>query len=221
MKDNLILEIEKVLKFMPCTNKDFVKLSNLIKEKTNQYVSSTTLKRVWGHKHDYNSPSPFTLNVLARYLDYPDYDHFCRQEKSVYSSFFVDTYCTCHLTKGDKLQLTWSPDRRLVLLYLDNDQFEVTASENGKLVIGDTVSTKCFIEGEPITFSNVMHAGKGPFIYVAGKASGIHVTPLDDDSELPPPGKATETWLIISLSILTPNSIIPKFESQKFKFGDI
>lgn len=220
MKDNLILEIEKVLKFMPRTNKDFVKLSNLIKEKTNQYVSSTTLKRVWGHKHDYNSPSPFTLNVLARYLDYPDYDHFCRQEKSVYSSFFVDTYCTCHLTKGDKLQLTWSPDRRLVLLYLDNDQFEVTASENGKLVIGDTVSTKCFIEGEPITFSNVMHAGKGPFVYVAGKASGIHVTPLDDDSELPP-HKAIETRLIISLSILIRYSIIPKFESQKFKFGDI
>lgn len=73
MKRKLIVDIETMMKFKPQTHKDFILLSNRIMDSTQQYVSATTLKRVWGCKHDYNSPSQFTLNVLSRFLGFADF----------------------------------------------------------------------------------------------------------------------------------------------------
>ena len=187
MNSEIVFQIEKELQFSPHTHKDFVELSNFIVDKTKQYISATTLKRVWGAKNDHHKPSSYTLNVLARTLGYSDYEHFCIQKKEIISDFFAGVYFASGLTLGDEIQLTWEPDRLLVLRYLDNEQFQVIASENGKLFVGDTVRAQCFIEGESITFSHVMHAGKGPFAYVAGKKSGIHVTPLNNEVVITPP----------------------------------
>ena len=181
MNSEIVFQIEKELQFSPHTHKDFVELSNFIVDKTKQYLSATTLKRVWGAKNDHHKPSSYTLNVLARTLGYSDYEHFCIQKKKIISEIFASVYFASGLTLGDEIQLTWEPDRLLVLRYLDNEQFQVIASENGKLFVGDTVRAQCFIEGESITFSHVMHAGKGPFAYVAGKKSGIHVIPLNNE----------------------------------------
>ena len=48
MNSEIVFQIEKELQFSPHTHKDFVELSNFIVDKTKQYISATTLKRVWG-----------------------------------------------------------------------------------------------------------------------------------------------------------------------------
>ena len=180
MKRKLIVDIETMMKFKPQTHKDFILLSNRIMDSTQQYVSATTLKRVWGCKHDYNSPSQFTLNVLSRFLGFADFEHYCTQEKTSVSDFYVNTFQTCNLTAGDELELSWHPDRKLALRYLGDDRFEVIASENGKLCIGDTVGTKLLIEGEPVTFTDVTHQGRSSLVYIAGKSGGIHIAPTNN-----------------------------------------
>ena len=54
---------------------DFNSLQQHIFEKTHQSISASTLKRVWGYMSGYSSVRPHTLDLLARYIDYRDFEH--------------------------------------------------------------------------------------------------------------------------------------------------
>ena len=57
--------------------KDFEYLSQAIFEKTHQSISTSTLKRFWGYLQQYASIRVSTLDLLAQFIDYKDYDDFC------------------------------------------------------------------------------------------------------------------------------------------------
>ena len=57
--------------------KDFEYLSHAIFEKTHQSISTSTLKRFWGYLQQYASIRVSTLDLLAQFIDYKDYDDFC------------------------------------------------------------------------------------------------------------------------------------------------
>ena len=59
------------------TNSDFESLSNSIYEKTRVSISTTTLKRIWGYLSESVTPRRYTLDQLARFIDYDDFDAFC------------------------------------------------------------------------------------------------------------------------------------------------
>jgi hypothetical protein len=58
------------------TNSDFLKLSEIIYEKTSVRLSSATLKRIWGKVRYENKPTITTLNTLAQYVNYADWRAF-------------------------------------------------------------------------------------------------------------------------------------------------
>ena len=58
------------------TPKDFDFLSERIFEEVHEKVSSTTLKRIWGYLQNDNTPRSTSLNILANYIGYADWDHF-------------------------------------------------------------------------------------------------------------------------------------------------
>jgi hypothetical protein len=58
------------------TNSDFLKLSEIIYEKTSVRLSSATLKRIWGKVRYENKPTITTLNTLAQYLHHADWRAF-------------------------------------------------------------------------------------------------------------------------------------------------
>lgn len=62
--------------------KDFEVLHQHIFEKIHQSISTSTLKRVWGYMSGYSSVRPHTLDLLARYIDYRDFEDFCEQQGS-------------------------------------------------------------------------------------------------------------------------------------------
>ena len=57
--------------------KDFEFLSHAFFEKTHQSISTSTLKRFWGYLEPYASIRVSTLDLLAQFIDYKDYDAFC------------------------------------------------------------------------------------------------------------------------------------------------
>lgn len=59
------------------TNKDFENLSNSIYDKTHVRISATTLKRIWGYLSENVTPRRYTLDQLARFIDYDSFDAFC------------------------------------------------------------------------------------------------------------------------------------------------
>lgn len=60
------------------TPRDFDFLADCIFEKVHEHISPTTLKRMWGYINDAGAaPRKSTLDILARFVDYPDWAAFC------------------------------------------------------------------------------------------------------------------------------------------------
>lgn len=197
MREILIQEIESIVGQKPNTHRDFAYISRLIVESTHEYISPTTLKRVWGKQHDYTSCSVYTLDILARYLGYGDYKSFCQGQKmeSEPSEFFVCSYSSELLSIGDELCLEWMPNRRVIIRYLGNQKYVVTASRNAKLSVNDTFECISFLDGQAIQLSHLIHNGQGPYTYIAGKSHGVRITPIvHKDDEITPPNQLKPLW---------------------------
>lgn len=180
MQEALIHEIETFIGQTFNTHRDFVYLSQVISDAKHEYISPTTLKRVWGKQHDYTKCSITTYDLLARYLGYADFKAFCKGKKkdAETSGFFVCTYSSDLLSIGDELCLEWKPDRRVVIRYEGNQRYRVVSSANAKICVNDTFECISFLDGEVTQLSNLIHKGQGPFTYVAGKMGGVHITPM-------------------------------------------
>lgn len=62
------------------TPKDFENLSLAVSDCTKDYISATTLKRMWGYLTEPVTPRRTTLDVLAQYVGYKDWDAFTQEE---------------------------------------------------------------------------------------------------------------------------------------------
>ena len=159
------------------TPSDFEWLEEKIAIKTKEQVSASTLMRVWGYRRGVSTRQS-TLDILARYLGYADYVTFCQwmpkddepQSDKVLSNHLL----TENLEVGQLVELTWQPDRRCVVKLQEGKRFQVVEAEKTKLSVGDTFDCDIFIEGEPLYLSQLVHEGRSPMVYVAGKKDGIH-----------------------------------------------
>lgn len=69
--------VERTLGRKMQTNKDFDCLADSIYEKTHAKISTTTLKRLWGYLSESVTPRRYTLDQLAHFVGYDDFDAFC------------------------------------------------------------------------------------------------------------------------------------------------
>ena len=74
---------------------------------------------------------------------------------------------------GNKLRLTWQPERVCDIEYLGDLKFRVTASKNTRLHEGDTFECSLIVEGEPLYLDNLRQGNQQPIAYVCGKKSGV------------------------------------------------
>ncbi len=77
----LCAKIEKTVGQKMKSPKDFDFLSELIFEKLHERISATTLKRLWGYLDEPTVPRQSTLDILSRFVDYSDWEHFCKAQK--------------------------------------------------------------------------------------------------------------------------------------------
>jgi len=155
--------------------KDFEFLERQIQGYTNERISVSTLKRMWGYVASASKPSLFNLNLLSRMVGYPDWNAFVGGQEGVPSSrFFVKSKLIADaLCVGEEVRLSWNPGRIVTVVYRGNDFFEVLESVNSKLAKGDTFTCHQFVADEPLYLSNLTHPGIPPCNYVAGQNGGV------------------------------------------------
>lgn len=156
---------------------DFEWLEEKIENKVKEQVSASTLMRLWGYRQGVATRQS-TLDILARYLGYADYVMFCQWSPADKDEPQSDEVVSRHLQtsdlqEGQQVELTWYPDRRCVIELRSDGQYEVLEAKNTKLSVGDTFRCDIFIEGEPLYLSQLIHEGRPPVVYVAGKKDGI------------------------------------------------
>ena len=179
----LCSDVETALKKKLCTPKDFEYLRERIYARLHILVSRTTLMRLWGYIEKDVTPRKGTLDILSRFLGYKDWEGFQEnamlpkeQQSSPVMSRKLSV--STELRMGDKLRLTWQPDRVCDVEYLGNLSFKVIASENTRILPGDTFQCSLIVEGEPLYLDN-LRKGDGsssvdPIAYVCGKKTGVN-----------------------------------------------
>ena len=177
-REQLRSDIETALKKKLQTPKDFGVLRERIYARLHILVSRTTLMRFWGYINEDVSPRKATLDILAQFLGYQDWDGYCQNSllpKEQQSSPVMSRRLIVakELVVGERLRLTWNPERICDIEYLGNLQFRVVASENTRLKTGDTFECSLIIEGEPLYLDNLKKGDQPPIAYVCGKKSGV------------------------------------------------
>ena len=160
------------------TSKDFEILKFQMKERIGDYLSTTTLKRIWGYVGGYKGIREDSLNFLSRFLGYPDWKTYvadrCGDKKKRSSHFIITNALLAEdIANNDIVEIYWEPKRRLLVKCLGNGQFETIEAENSKITAGDTFRCERFIIGEPLYINNLIHNGEAPRLFVAGKTGGL------------------------------------------------
>lgn len=166
-------DIEQQVNRKICTPAEFDFLANAIWEQLHQYISSTTLKRLWGYISGSDTVRHSTLCILAQFIGYDHWEqyiqHLAEQSEVESDAFLGQGVRTEQLSSGECVEVSWQPNRRCVFRYLGDMRFVVVYAENSKLHIGDTFYSACFLIGQPMYLDRL----KGTSSYVAGKHNGL------------------------------------------------
>lgn len=150
-------------------------LSLDIEGRTGVRIGATTLKRLLGFAQDERTPHTSTLDAIARYLGYAHWEELSKIEDKGNSDFDAPDgeLRSADLQPGKSVEITYLPDRRLVLEYLGNCHYRVTDSENSKLQKGDEVEILNFVLHHPLLAVNVWREGESLGQFTAGRVSGL------------------------------------------------
>ena len=158
--------------------KDFEFLSAMIEGDLNERVSVSTLKRLWGYSKYLSSPSVSILSTLSRLVGYRDWEDYKANressDKKPSAQVLSDKITVAtDLEVGDRIRLTWAPQRVCDIKYHGDGDFEVLSSQNTSIKAGDWFSCSLIVSGEPLWLSNLRQYGKAPVAYVCGKQGGV------------------------------------------------
>ncbi|MBR6414594.1 MAG: hypothetical protein IKS22_00625 [Bacteroidales bacterium] len=157
------------------TTSDYISLAQIIWNRVHETLSPTTLKRLWGYVDGADVTRRSTLDVLSHFLGYEDWDDCLKHLKvgSGSEPVVAPHLSGDDLSSGDRIFVSWKPDRRCTFRYLGDSHFVVEKSENSKLKEGDTFTATLFILGEPLYLDNLVQGGNDPIAFVAGIKGGL------------------------------------------------
>lgn len=157
---------------------DCQKLIYDIEAKTGEKLGVTTMKRLLGFTSEKAAPRQSTLEILARYLGFDTFSQLDDAIHNIGDSNFdnnSDSIISASLKRGDRVNLSYSPNRILRLVHLCLDEFEVVESINGSLRKGDRIFVDSLTTGLPMIAKNVIRHGESLGCYTAGKKLGIKI----------------------------------------------
>lgn len=164
----------------------FENLSDIVNRRTGILLSPTTLKRLWGYLDEPVSPRRSTLDVLARFCGWSDFDDFSTGNIPEVESGNVGSDSILageNISQGERVRLFWRPSRMCLVEYTGNLDWKVIETEGTRLQPGDTFRCRLIVSGEPLYLDNLIHGGSRPGVYVCGRKSGITFKLLKDDGK--------------------------------------
>ena len=160
---------------------DFEKLHQLMLKNGHDAVSTSTLKRLWGYTQSYTTVRSCTLDVLCRFVGYPDWRTFvadyCEVESAQTSRrVYAATLLADALSVGQQVLVAWNPDRQLLLRHDGKGWFTVMQARNSKVKEGDTFHCERFMMGEPLYIDTLRHSRVSKEVSAAASAAAETIT---------------------------------------------
>jgi hypothetical protein len=126
--------------------KDCEILSASIHAFTGEKISCSTVKRLFGIIESDNEPRLYTLDIIAQYLGYINYDHLLQEFNPNKSDLgqSIETIASSDLKIGDIIRLKYAPNRFLAANYIEDCIFKIVESNDPKI-----------LQDELLVFNNV------------------------------------------------------------------
>ena len=151
-------------------------LSQSILDYTGETVSETTLKRIFGFSNRKVNPRKSTLDSIAHYLGYLNWASLNDEYEgapSISDFMEVEEVKSDQLNPGKRILISYLPNRKLVLEFLEGNKFKVISAFKSKLLPGDVLTISQIYKDFELIVSNVEREGKDLGGYVAAKETGI------------------------------------------------
>ena len=157
---------------------DFNFLYEEIQKRIGETIGVTTLKRLWGYVDSYRSTRDSTLDVLCRFVGYPDWQTFvaecCGEEDRLTSHRVItSTIAAAEIAKDESVWIEWNPGRKVRLVGEGDGWFTVAEAENSKVKAGDRFHCDRFTIGQPLYVDSLCHEGQTVGLFVMGKRGGL------------------------------------------------
>ncbi len=151
-------------------------LSMAIYEATGETLSTTTLKRLFGFVKGPKSLRSSSLDIIANYLGYADYDLLLKEigKNTDISDFSnVESNESVNIKVGTVVRISYQPNRVLILRYLGDNKYVVTEARGSKLQKDDVLMISGFYIGFELLISDVVRNGLHLGSYRAAKQGGL------------------------------------------------
>ena len=158
------------------TTCDFNQLSEAIKASVNDTLGASTLKRIWKYIEPNTQPRQSSLSILARYVGFEDFAAFCQSVSTddADSGFLsTEVFYTHSAIAGQRIEIKWLPDRRIIIRCVGEARFIVESNENSRLVENTLISIPYLIEGRTMVADVLLPERNSPVAYEAGRNGGI------------------------------------------------
>ena len=156
---------------------DFDILAQAIRDQTNESLGVNTLKRLFGFKTEKVVPRLSTMDVIAQYLGFADYESLIKtlgDEADISMFTPIDSLEVKDLEKGTQVRISYDPNRILFLTYLGNMQFIVNDVEGSKNILkGDVLTITQLAVGHRLVVAKVNRDGENLGSYEAAKFKGL------------------------------------------------
>lgn len=176
---------------------DCMELSLAIEAKVGQPISINTVKRLLGFITEAREPRLYTLDLIAQYLDFENWDVYLQSQGHISVSEFklFGGIYSRNLKLNDQIEFHYFPDRELLIQYSgEKALFQVIKAENSKLQVGDVVFIYEFLLNHPIFVDKVIRNGDDLGSYIAGKAGGLtFLKKIPADQDVSPKGEEETT----------------------------
>ena len=192
--EQLLVDVEEKFGMKPHSPADFNELILAIQKETNKSIGLSTLERLWGYVNNVDRPQISSLNKLAHYLGYKDWDEYLqviRERESSNANHILEGAIRAGDLGIGRLVGVRIGFINYVFRYLGKMKFEVVEAKHSSLLVpGATFITTFFMEGRPLYLDNLKIEGKEPIVYAAGGGAGLRKVwlvngnlnlPLDDE----------------------------------------
>lgn len=186
----LRLAVENKVGYPMRSPRHFTALSFEIEEVAKEYLSDSTLQRLWQYKVGYTTTAIQTLNILCHYLGISDWETFCDQlkdssgtESEMNSNDSIDIDS---LKIGTLIHIGWLPDRSCIIRYLGDHCFEAVETLNSKLNVGDTFTCINMQKGREMCLDRLHREGQPEMSYVIGTRNGLTSLEIVNNCSTPP-----------------------------------
>ncbi|MCM1139331.1 MAG: hypothetical protein NC453_12245 [Muribaculum sp.] len=155
---------------------DCESLATCIEVVTKNHIGVTTVKRMFGLVNEAPTPRGTTMDQIAQYLGYKDMKDMARMlgDASDISMFAaVDELDIEHLEPGTLIQISYDPQRLIVMDYMGDNWFIINESQNCKLQKGDKVRIFQLAKGFELLASEVIRDGQSLGPYHSAKDGGL------------------------------------------------